>query len=287
MPLVTAAVLCLAVLGTGISDEPTVAAPPPELAARPVAPPSPAQSPSPSPAAIPTRAPSPSPSPRPDVPVVAAGDGTFTTAGGSHLSGTGGRLVRYLVEVEDGLGIAADDVAEAVDAILDDPRSWTGEGDLRLERVAGGSVQFRVTLASPATVDRLCRPLDTGGWLSCWNGGRALLNVDRWLHGAPTYGDDVAGYRRYLVNHEVGHALGHDHVGCPGRGQLAPVMVQQTKSLSGCLPNPWPHPDNDPTAGPSPTAKPDPSPSPAPSEPAAASEPPPGPASESVPSAGQ
>ncbi|WP_435818523.1 DUF3152 domain-containing protein, partial [Amycolatopsis coloradensis] len=29
---------------------------------------------------------------------------------------------------------------------------------------------------------------------------------------------DLLAYHRYAVNHEVGHALGHGHVGCPESG---------------------------------------------------------------------
>lgn len=190
----------------------------------------------------PTPSPSASPTPAP-TPVVRAGDGDLdVVAGTSAVSGTGD-VVAYVVEVEGGLGVDPTAFAQAVERTLADPRSWTAGGRRALQRVDDADrAEVRVALASPETADRLCAPLDTGGWFSCANGERAVLNSARWLTGAPSYADRLADYRDYLVNHEVGHVLGFGHERCPGPGERAPVMLQQTKGLDGCAPNAWPYP---------------------------------------------
>jgi hypothetical protein len=160
--------------------------------------------------------------------------------GGASAKGSG-PVVRYLVEMERGLTFDPAGFAADVHRILNHERGWGRAGATRFVRVDKGPVRFRVSLSTPRLTDEQCRPLRTFGRVSCWNGSRAVINAVRWADGAPTYGADVASYREYVVSHEVGHALGRGHVGCPGRGRPAPVMVQQTKSLSGCAPNPWPY----------------------------------------------
>ncbi|MET8154811.1 DUF3152 domain-containing protein [Sphaerisporangium sp. NPDC005289] len=155
--------------------------------------------------------------------------------------GTRGKVVRYLVEVERGLPFDAEDFAAMVHRTLNDPRSW-GRGRMRFERVDHGPVRFRVALSSPALTNVRCRPLQTFGELSCWNGRRSVINAKRWGAAIPGYHGDLVAYRQYVINHEVGHALGHAHQQCPAPGGLAPVMTQQTKSLQGCRPNAWPFP---------------------------------------------
>jgi hypothetical protein len=69
-----------------------------------------------------------------------------------------------------------------------------------------------------------------------------VLNAARWLTGANAYPESLHGLPQYLVNHEVGHLFGRGHEPCPGPGQPAPVMMQQTKGLDGCTPVSWPYP---------------------------------------------
>ena len=77
---------------------------------------------------------------------------------------------------------------------------------------------------------------------------RVVLNDARWVRGDAAYVGDLAAYRIYMINHEDGHALGHEHAHECLPGGLAPVMMQQTFGLRSaatgklCQANPWPYP---------------------------------------------
>lgn len=174
--------------------------------------------------------------------------GTPASAGGELLRVPGeteapgsGELVRVRVEVEEGLPVDGLLFAETVMAILNDERGWGAEGTLTFARV-DGDADMRVVLASPAKVDEMCAPLRTGGEYSCGRNGHAAVNYTRWVEATEEFPSRTQ-YRQYVVNHEVGHLLGKQHVSCPGAGEVAPVMQQQTIRVAPCEPNGWPFPD--------------------------------------------
>lgn len=178
-----------------------------------------------------------------DVPVSGSGE-LLVVPGSSEAPDGAAPVMTVRVEVEEDLAIEGEAFAAFVMDTLNDPRGWGADGSVRFART-DGEADIRVVLATPSTVDEMCAPLATNGRWSCGRYGHAALNAERWVFGADAWtegGGTLADYRHYLVNHEVGHLLGHPHERCPELGALAPVMVQQSISLDGCAPNGWPHP---------------------------------------------
>ncbi|MFF5175931.1 DUF3152 domain-containing protein [Micromonospora sp. NPDC000089] len=172
------------------------------------------------------------------------GTGTWRTATArGAVAGTAGQLLRYRVAVEGGIdGIDVERFGREVAVVLADRRGWTAGGRWRLQRVGPDvPADFTVMLTTPVTRGVLCGD-PTDHYTSCRTGDRVVINVARWAHAVPGYGD-LATYRAYVLNHEVGHRLGRGHELCPAAGGPAPVMQQQTLGLHGCRPNAWPRVD--------------------------------------------
>ena len=207
-----------------------------------------------------------------------AGTGTWhVVPGAGEKVGTGAKLYTYSVEVEDGLEPTAfggdDAFAKLIDETLADPRGWTSDGKVAVQRVdPGQNPTFRISLTSPDTV----HGGDVCGYSikaesSCYRRGepnRVVINLARWVRGATAFGGDMLTYRQYAINHEVGHAFNNGHRGCEAEGALAPVMMQQSFGVANnyvaelnrqvgnrdpinadgktCKPNPWPNPQAKP-----------------------------------------
>lgn len=198
--------------------------------------------------------------PPPPPPLPTGGNGSFAVApGGGPVVGTGQRRVRYRVEMENGVDWGrnvvwtAPDFAERVDRIMAEPLGWTMSArypvtnrDVGLQnaswsfqRVAGGDFEVQVRLATAGTVQRLCAQvgIDVDSVYSCRFGKTLMINLTRWLNGADGYPVSLDDYRSAVINHEMGHFLGFDHMRCTGPGRPGPIMMTQTIDLQGCVPN--------------------------------------------------
>ncbi|MBQ1096911.1 DUF3152 domain-containing protein [Streptomyces sp. b94] len=181
------------------------------------------------------------------------GSGEFDAIPGIDKGPGTGQKYTYRVDVEQGLGLDGALFAEAVHKTLNDDRSWAHNGARSFERIHSGQPDFVITLASPGTTADWCAKsgLDTTeDNVSCDSAAteRVMINAYRWAQGAEPYGDDIHGYRQMLINHEIGHRIGFNHVTCDKDGELAPVMQQQTKFVDhdgiDCRPNPWAYPNS-------------------------------------------
>lgn len=184
------------------------------------------------------------------------GSGTYSIVKGTSRPVGAGRLFRYDIEVERGItGVDVAQFASMVQTVLSDKRSWAGHGDVRLQRVDSGLVDFRVSLTSVDTNHKYCGydiPVETSCYVRKGENGvdasRVVLSVARWVRGSMAYVGDLNEYRIYMINHEDGHAIGHQHAHQCLPGGQAPVMMQQTIGLKSaqtgqmCTANPWPYP---------------------------------------------
>jgi hypothetical protein len=116
---------------------------------------------------------------------------------------------------------------------LNDPDGWSKYKYFFEDVEEGEDVLIR--LSSSSTIKKICGDER----LSCAElGGRFMyLNSERWFYGSKQSGLSLTDYRQYMISHEIGHILGHDHTKCPCVGCAAPIMMQQTLGIGSCKPN--------------------------------------------------
>ena len=128
-----------------------------------------------------------------------------------------------------------------VSETLSDERGWVRAG-LNFVEVSRGQ-DLNIILSDAASLEALD---GCSGELSCttWN-NEVIINDLRWREGTEASrngGMSTREYQHMVVNHEVGHWLGHyaHETGCSAGGP-APIMLQQSTGLRGCDSfNAWP-----------------------------------------------
>ena len=142
--------------------------------------------------------------------------------------------VRYKFVVDDDVKVNHAEADFLVMAYLNSPDGWSKYGYV-FEPVKANE-KVLIQLSSSKTIKKICGLPDK---LSCAEvGGKHMyLNAERWMKGSSKSKLSLVDYRQYMISHEMGHILGKEHVVCPGKGHLAPIMLQHTLGVGECIPN--------------------------------------------------
>lgn len=139
--------------------------------------------------------------------------------------------------------------ANTVFSTLNDPRGWPRAGAVFQENEGAdpnadpNACSMTLTLAAADQMTSFST--ECSDEYSCRVGNDVVINIDRWNNATEGWlnaGGTVERYRTMVINHEVGHRLGHldNELTCPAVNQPAPLMQQQSMDLLGCVPNEWP-----------------------------------------------
>ena len=135
--------------------------------------------------------------------------------------------------------------SDTVFSTLNDPRGWPRAGAVFQEADGTDPNACSMTLTLAAADQMTSFSTECSDEYSCRVGNDVVINVDRWNNATEGWlnaGGTVSRYRTMVINHEVGHRLGHldNELTCSAVNQPAPLMQQQSMDLLGCTPNEWP-----------------------------------------------
>lgn len=130
--------------------------------------------------------------------------------------------------------------------ILNDPRGWAKYG-FKFKQVHNTDDPkcIKLKFTNNDTIKKLYGKSFDGLSLYDKSINTIFLNMNNWLTGGKSE-MEIKAYRIYLINHEIGHALGimkHPDCPFPEGGKLASVMQQMTRGpghIKPCLSNCWP-----------------------------------------------
>ncbi len=147
------------------------------------------------------------------------------TADATGILAPPSRTVTYSVGVRGTITADVTAFAASAQATLDDARGWRAAGISFRQVPTGGN--FTLWLSQAELVPGFGPPCTVN--YSCRVGRDVIVNEARWRLATPVWtgaGASLDDYHHLVVNHEVGHWLGFDHLLCGGAGQAAPVMLQ-------------------------------------------------------------
>ena len=157
-------------------------------------------------------------------------------------SGYGMVQYHYCVVTNGEVG-SVEDFSNAVFRILNSEHGWARRRDFRT--FYGRQLRFQYRARPSVDLADVLVGMFGAIQLPCGQQcdyqRRSLeFGTDVWMSG----GGDLARYRTMVINHEVGHRLGHidNEMTCAwgGAGQAAPLMQEQSIFLDGCAINEYP-----------------------------------------------
>lgn len=151
-------------------------------------------------------------------------------------------VLHYCVATNGNVG-SAEGFANTVFRVLNNPQGWPRAGVIFAPTHDTNACEFTIMLAESSKLAEYSQGCSAE--YSCRVGTDVIINKKRWDEAVEhwfAHGETLSQYRTMVLNHEVGHVLGHvdNETVCEGEGKRAPLMQEQSMDLRGCTPNAWP-----------------------------------------------